>query len=42
MGCYKYQVAQKEYMLLKWVVVRRVKVANLPTPPESSAEGSVQ
>jgi len=33
---------QKESMFLKWVVVARVKVGDLPTPPENSAEGSVQ
>ena len=25
-----YRVAQKEHMFLKWVVVRRVKVSDLP------------
>jgi len=35
-------VAQKERMFLKWVVVGRVKVGDLLTPPEISAEGSVQ
>jgi len=35
-------VAQKERMFLKCVVVRRVKVGDLPTPPENSAEGSDQ
>jgi hypothetical protein len=29
-------------MFLKWVVVRRVKVGDLPTPPEKSAEESVE
>jgi len=38
----KYRVAQKECMFLKWVVVGRVKVGDLPTVPENSAEGSVQ
>ena len=28
-------------MFLKWVVVGRVKVGDLPTPPENSTEGSV-
>jgi hypothetical protein len=37
-----YQVAQKERLFLKWVVVWRVKVGDLPTPPENSAEGAVQ
>ena len=32
-----YRVAQKERMFLKWVVVRKVKVGDLPTPPENSA-----
>ena len=31
----------KERMFLKWVVVGRVKVGDLPTPPENSTEGSV-
>jgi hypothetical protein len=26
-------------MFLKWVVVRRVKVDDLPTPPENSSNG---
>jgi hypothetical protein len=38
----KYKVAQKERMFLKWLVVRRVKVGDLPTPAENNAEGSVQ
>jgi hypothetical protein len=33
---------RKKNTFLKWVVVGRVKVGDLPTPPESSAEGSVQ
>jgi hypothetical protein len=37
-----YRVVKKECMFLKWVVVRRVKVGDLPTLPENSAEGSVQ
>jgi len=40
--CAIYRVAQKERMFLKWVVVGRVKVSDLLTPPENSAEGSVQ
>jgi len=32
----------KRTHVLKWVVVGRVKVGDLPTPPENSAEGSVQ
>jgi hypothetical protein len=35
-------VAQKERMFFKWLVVGKVKVGDLPTPPEKSAEGSVQ
>jgi hypothetical protein len=34
-------MAQKEHMFLKWVVVWRVKVSDLPTQPENSTEGSV-
>ena len=41
-GRCKYRMAQKERMFLKWVVVGRVKVGDLPTPSENSAEGSVQ
>jgi hypothetical protein len=37
-----YRVAQKERLVLKWVVVGRVKVGDLPTLPENSAERSVQ
>jgi len=37
-----HRVAQKERMFLKWVVVGRVKVGDLPNPPENNAEGSVQ
>jgi len=33
---------RKKNTFLKWVVVGRVKVDDLPTPPENSAEGSVQ
>jgi len=35
---YLYRVAHKERMFLKWVVVGRVKVGDLPTSPENSAE----
>jgi hypothetical protein len=41
MNIYTYRVAQKEHVF-KLVVVGRVKVGDLPTPPENSAEGSVQ
>jgi hypothetical protein len=35
-------VVKIESMFFKWVVVGRVKVGALPTPPENSAEGAVQ